>query len=113
MSVPLALVSWMGVVLLTGALPVSWPALALVLPLLAVAVTLSVAPLIWLVARRFSLSGAGERSAIALRLAFWLGLWVTACVGLRIANVFSWLVAITFAAILSLIETFLQQSARR
>ncbi len=55
----------------------------------------------------------GERPAVALRVAFWFGLWATICIGLRVTDNFSGLIAITLAVIFGLVETFLQQGSRR
>ncbi len=113
LSVPLALVGWAGVVFLTAALPFSPTALIPVLPTLALAVTMSAAPWVWVIARRVGTPIVGERPAVALRVAMWIGLWAALCVGLRLMAAFSWWVAVTVGVIFGLIESFLQQSARR
>jgi hypothetical protein len=113
LSVPLALVGWAALIALTGVLSVSAVALAVVLPVLALAVTMTAAPVIWMVASRLGMPGAGERPVVALRIAFWFGLWATICIGLRLIGEFTGLIAITLAVIFGLTETFLQQWARR
>jgi hypothetical protein len=110
--VPLALLGWAGIVLLTGMLPVSTATLAVVLPALTLATTMTAAPLVWSISRRFRLPGLGERPVVALRIGFWFGLWITICAGLHVAGSFSWLVAVTLAVIFGLVEAFLQQPAR-
>jgi hypothetical protein len=113
LSVPLALAGWIGLILLTGVLSVSTEALIVVLPVLALALTMTVAPAIWVVASRRGMPVMGERPAVALRVAFWFGLWATICIGLRVTGDLSGLIAITSAVIFGLVETFLQQWARR
>jgi len=113
LSVPLALAGWIGLILLTGVLSVSTVALVVVLPVLALALTMTVAPAIWVAASRLGMPGMGERPAVALRVAFWFGLWATICIGLRVTDNFSGLIAITLAVIFGLVETFLQQWALR
>lgn len=112
LSVPLALLGWAGVVFLTASLPVSAPALIAVAPTLALAVTMTMAPWVWAVGRRLRLPAVGERPAVALRVSGWFGLWITFCIGLRIMDAFSWLVAMTVVVVFGLLEAFLQQSAR-
>ncbi len=113
MSVPLALLGWAAIVFLTAVLPVSTATLAVVLPMVTLAATMTAAPLVWSISRHFRLPALGERPVVALRTALWFGLWITICVGLRVAGSFSWLVAITLAVIFGLVEAFLQQWARR
>lgn len=113
LSVPLALLGWAGVILLTGALPVSPVSLAVTLPVLALALAMTAAPWVWAVAHRLGLPALGERPGVALRASTWLGLWVTTCIGLRMMNAFSWLVAITLAVVFGLVEAFLQQWSRK
>ncbi len=112
-SLPLALLGWAGLVFVTGAmLPSSTAALIVVPVLLALALTMTAAPLVWLVARRFAPTGVGGSPAVALRIAGWIGLWGAAVVGLRLARAFDWVVLLTLAAVLGLAETFLQQVER-
>lgn len=111
-SVPSALLGWAGVVFLTAALPVSQTAMLVVAPMLVLALTMTAAPWVWVIARRLRLPTVGERPAVALRIAMWLGLWITLCLGLRIMHAFSWLVAMTVIVVFGLLEAFLQQSAR-
>ncbi len=112
-SLPLALLGWAGLVFATGAmLPSSTAALIVVTALLALALTMTAAPLVWLVARRFAPTGVGGSPAVALRIAGWIGLWGAAVVGLRLARAFDWVVLLTLAAVLGLAETFLQQVER-
>jgi hypothetical protein len=113
LSLPLALLAWVGILFFTGALPPTSTTEGAFLFLLALAMTMTSAPFVWLVARRLHISGAGERPALALRVGFWIGLWTAGCVGLRFAGFFNWAIALTFAAILGLLETFLQQVARQ
>jgi hypothetical protein len=113
LSVPLALLGWIGLIFLTGVLSVSMATLAVVLPVLALALTMTVAPAIWVAASRLGMPVIGERPAVALRVALWFGLWATICIGLRVTGSFSGLIAITLAVIFGLVETFLQQWARR
>lgn len=110
LSVPLAVLGWVGLAVVTAFLPFSPVAALVALPLLLLAVTLTAAPIIWLVARRLRLPGPG-RPVIALRVAFWLGLWAATAAGLQLFDAFSWLVAITLAVIFGLIEGFLQQQS--
>lgn len=112
-SVPLALLGWAGVIILTGALPVSPVSLSVTLPVLALALVMTAAPWVWVVARRLGLPAIGERPSVALRVSTWLGLWITICIGLRMINAFSWLVAITLAVVFGLVEAFLQQWSRK
>ena len=112
-SIPLALLGWAGLVFATGALPPSQTGALIVVPvLLALAMTMTAAPLVWLAARRFAPTGAGSSPAIALRIAGWIGLWGAVVVGLRLADAFDWVVVLTLAAVLGLVETFLQQVER-
>jgi len=113
LSVPLALLGWAGVIILTGALPVSPVSLSVTLPVLALALVMTAAPWVWVVARRLGLPAMGEHPGVALRVSTWLGLWVTICIGLRMLNAFSWLVAITLAVVFGLGEAFLQQWTRK
>ena len=112
LSVSLALLGWAGLGMITALLPFSVAASILALPALLLAITMTAAPLIWTVAHRLGMPGPGERPTVALRVAFWLGLWVAISAGLRLFGAFSWLIAITVAVILGLVETFLQQWAR-
>jgi hypothetical protein len=112
-SLPLAALGWTGVVIVTWAVPPSPLAYAAVLPLLALAVAMTLAPLLWTVASRRRWAGAGERPALALRVGAWAGLWVAACAGLRLAGVFNWVIALALAVILTLVEAFLVQRQGR
>jgi len=112
-SLPAAVLGWAGVVILTWAVPPTPLAYAAVLPLLALAVTMTLAPPVWTVASRYHWAGVGERPALALRVATWVGLWVAACVGLRLAGVLDGVIALALVVVLSLIERFLRQVARR
>lgn len=112
LSVPLALLGWVGLVVVTALLPFSAVAALIALPTLLLAITLTAAPIVWLVAQRLKLPGLGERPVVALRVAFWLGLWAAIAAGLRLFDAFSWLVAVTLAVIFGLIEGFLQQQSR-
>jgi hypothetical protein len=112
-SIALAVSGWAGVIVLTAALPFSPAALAAVLPMLILALTMTAAPAVWIVARRLRLPGAGERPGIALRIAFWFGLWAAICIGLRLLGILNGLIAITLAVIFGLGETFVQQWTRR
>jgi hypothetical protein len=96
----------------TGALPPSGLGLALSLPLLLLAVAMTGTPLIWVVARRLRLPGTGEQPALALRAGAWLGLWAAACVGLQVARLLSWTIALTLAMVLVLLESFLLQKGK-
>ncbi|MCX7671569.1 MAG: hypothetical protein N2439_16055 [Anaerolineae bacterium] len=113
LSLPLAVFGWAGVIVLTAALPFSPAALAAVLPMLTLALTMTIAPIVWVVGHRLRLPGAGERPASALRLAFWFGLWAALCIGLRLLGVLNGLIAITLAVVFGLGETFVQQWLRR
>ena len=62
LSVPLALAGWIGLILLTGVLSVSTVALVVVLPVLALALTMTVAPAIWVAASRLGYAGHGRAS---------------------------------------------------
>jgi hypothetical protein len=112
LSAPLALLGWAGVVFLTAALPVSATAMIVIAPALALALTATVAPWVWIIARRLRLPAIGRRPVAAFRVAAWFGLWVTLCVGLRILHAFSWLAAMTLLVVFGLLEAFFQQSAR-
>ncbi|MGC8782505.1 MAG: hypothetical protein ACP5UQ_16715 [Anaerolineae bacterium] len=112
-SVALALFGWAGVIVLTAVLPFSPAALAAVLPTLTLALTMTAAPIVWVVAHRLHLPGAGERPGRALRIAFWFGLWGAICIGLRLLGLLNGLVAITLAVVFGLGETFVQQRTRR
>jgi hypothetical protein len=112
LSVPLAVLGWVGLAVVTAFLPFSPVAALIALPLLLLAVTFTAAPIIWLVAQRLKLPGPGERPVVALRVAFWLGLWAATAAGLQLFDAFSWLVAITLAVIFGLIEGFLQQQSQ-
>jgi hypothetical protein len=113
LCVPLALLLWAAIVLLTAVVSPSLQAMALLVPLLALAVTVTLAPVVWLVASRIPVPGTGERPALALRFAGWLGLWVAACLVLVSLDVFSWMVAAALGAILTLVETYLLQIGRQ
>ncbi|OIO96487.1 MAG: hypothetical protein AUK03_03915 [Anaerolineae bacterium CG2_30_64_16] len=113
LCVPLALVAWVGIVYFTGAVPPNPFTQAVFLPLLWLAVMMTTAPLVWLIARRFRLAGTGERPALALRAGLWIGLWSAVCAGLQLWGVFNRVVALTLGVILVLLELFLQQMARQ
>ncbi|MEJ5200393.1 MAG: hypothetical protein WHX53_15845 [Anaerolineae bacterium] len=113
LSIPLAVFGWAGVLILTAALPFSPAALAAVLPMLTLALTMTAAPAVWVVGRRLRLPGAGEQPASAMRIAFWFGLWAAICIGLRLLGVLNGLIAITLAVIFGLGETFVQQWTRK
>jgi hypothetical protein len=113
LSVPLALLGWAGVILLTAMLPVSPVALIITVPVITLALAMTAAPPVWVVAHRLGLPAVGERPAVALRVAAWFGLWAAIGIGLRLLGAFSWLVAITLAVIFGLVEAFLQQWTRR
>lgn len=113
LSLALAVFGWAGVIGLTAALPFSPAALAAVLPMLTLALTMTAAPAVWVVARRLRLPGAGERPGQALRMAFWFGLWAAICIGLRLLGLLNGLIAITLAVVFGLGETFVQQWTRR
>lgn len=112
-SLPTAVLGWAGLVIVTWAVPPAPLAYAVVLPLLALAVTMTLAPLLWTVAGRYHWAGVGERPVLALRVAAWVGLWVAACVGLRLAGVLDGVIALALVVVLSLVEMFLRQVARR
>jgi hypothetical protein len=112
-SLPLALLSWVGLLFATGALnPAFMAAVVVVALLLGLAVTGTTAPVVWVVARQLHLPAAGESPAVALRIAAWIGLWIAAVVALRLARGFDWVIVLTLAAVLGLAETFLQQIER-
>jgi hypothetical protein len=112
-SLPLALLSWVGLLFATGALnPAFMAAVVGVALLLSLAVTGTTAPVIWIVARQLHLPAVGENPAVALRIAAWLGLWLGVIVALRLARLFDWVIVLTLAAVLGLAETFLQQLTR-
>jgi hypothetical protein len=113
LSLPLAVFGWLGVVFGSGALPPSVLGLIVLLPLIALAVSATAAPFVWLAARRLRARGIGERPALALRASGWLGLWAAACVWLRIVGLFSWVIAATLAVVLVLLESFLLQNTKR
>ncbi|MCX6032384.1 MAG: hypothetical protein NT169_24220 [Chloroflexi bacterium] len=112
-SLPAAIIGWMVLLLTTGAVPpssaVAW---AIAAVLLTLAVTMTAAPLVWVIAHRLRLPGAGTSPAVALRIAAWIGLWAAMVVSLRLARAFDWVVVLTLAAVLGLAETFLQQVER-
>ncbi len=111
-SLALILLGWLGLLYFTGGVPPSdWAALAVV-PLLALAVTGTAAPLIWLAGRRLGAAVSGETPGAALRVSGWLGLWVAACLGLRLFAMFNWALALTLAVILGLAEGFVRQATR-
>jgi hypothetical protein len=112
LSIPSALLAWAGIVYFTGTLPPSPLAYALILPLLGLAVTMTLAPGVWLLARGLRLRGTGKRPALALRAATWLGLWSAICVGFQLHGVFSWVPALTLIVVLVLLETFLLQGSK-
>ncbi len=113
LSLPLAMLGWAGVIVLTAALPFSPAALAAVLPMLTLALTMTLAPVVWVVGRHLRLPGAGARPASALRIAFWFGLWAALCIGMRMLGMLNGLIALTLAVIFGLGETFVQQWMRR
>ncbi|MBM4459787.1 MAG: hypothetical protein FJ011_18830 [Chloroflexi bacterium] len=113
LSLSLAVCGWLGVVFVSGVLPPSVLGLIVLLPLIALAVSGTAAPFVWLAVRRLRARGIGERPALALRASGWLGLWVAACVWLRIAGLFSWVIAATLAVVLVLLESFLLQNTKR
>jgi hypothetical protein len=112
-SLPAAVIGWVALLLVTGAMsPSSVIAWVIAAVLLTLAVTMTVAPLVWVIAHRLRLPGAGASPAVALRTAAWIGLWVAVVVSLRLARAFDWVIVLTLAAVLGLAETFLQQMER-
>jgi hypothetical protein len=108
-----ALVAWAGIFYLTGAFPPTPPAELVFLALVAVAVAMTSAPLVWVLARRLKVAGTGERPALALRVGAWIGLWAAICVGLRLVGSLNAVIALTLAVILALLEAFLRQLETR
>ncbi|PKO20789.1 MAG: hypothetical protein CVU38_18250 [Chloroflexi bacterium HGW-Chloroflexi-1] len=113
LCLPLAPVAWVGIVYFTGAVPPNQFTQVLFLTLLCFAVTMTTAPLVWLIARRLRISGTGDRPALALRAGFWIGLWSAVCVGLRLWGALNRVFVLTLGVILVLVEAFLQQVARQ
>jgi hypothetical protein len=83
------------------------------LPLLILAVTMTAAPGVWVLARVLRLPGTGERPGLALRAAAWVGLWVAISVGLQLNGYFNWVPVLTLAVVLGLVEAFLLQTGRQ
>jgi len=113
LSLPLAVLGWVGILFFTGAVPPAPLALVALVPLLTLAMMMTAAPLVWVIARRLRVPGLGEHPALALRVALWIGLGIAICVILRLVHSFSWAIALTLAVILGLLETFLQQLSRQ
>jgi hypothetical protein len=113
LSIPLALLAWGAIIVFTGVMPPSPMARVILLPVLALAVTMTLAPVVWMLARGLRLPGMGERPAMALRSASWLGVWAATCAGLQMWRVFNWGLALAMAAILTLLESFLLQVNRQ
>ncbi len=111
-TVPLALLSWGAVALFTAAVPPSLPAYAVLLPLGGLAVTMTAALPVWLLAHAFHMPGTGDRPALAFRVAAWIGLWAVICVVLQLAGLPVWGAALALAVVLGLLETFLLQGWR-
>ncbi len=110
MALPLAVLGWAAVLLFTAAAPPSLAAYVIVLPLTALAVTMTVAVPLWLVARALHVPGTGQRPALALRAAAWVGLWSALVVALRLASFPVLGPAAGLAVVLGLFETFLLQA---
>lgn len=113
LSLPLAVLGWAGLALVTAFLPPSTLGMALALPLLALALIFTAALLIWGVASRLRLGDVGQRPALALRLGTWIGLWLTAAAGLRLIGQLTAVVALGLAVGFGLVEFFLRGLARQ
>jgi len=112
-SLPAAAIGWAALFLLTGAArPTSAPAWISAAALFGLAVTMTAAPLVWTIAHRLRWPAVGETPAVALRVAAWGGLWFAVVVALRLARLLDWVIVLTLAAVLGLVETFLQQVER-
>ena len=109
LSIPLALIGWIGLFFFTGAIPPVDLALVGFLPLLALTLTVTAAPWVWLVARRLNVRGIGKHPGLALRASLWVGIWSALTLGLRITRSFNWVTVITVAVVLVLLEGFLLQ----
>jgi hypothetical protein len=109
LSIPVALVGWAGLFFFTGGIRPTNLALLGFLPLLAITMTMTLAPWVWMVARRLNVRGVGELPSLALRSSLWVGIWTSLAVGSRMARMFNWVVAITVAVVFVLLEGFLQQ----
>ena len=109
LSIPLALVGWIGLFYFTGGVQPTGLALLGFVPLFLLALTMTLAPWVWAVAHRLGVPGLGERPALALRASFWVGLWSAMAVSLRLLQAFNWVIVITVAVVLVLLEGFLQQ----
>lgn len=112
-SILFALLGWAAVLALTAMVPPSWEASVALMPLLAVAVTMTLAPLVWLAGRWLRLPGVGQRPALALRSAAWIGLWTGICVLLQFNRLFSWLLGATLAVVMALFEGYLRQTGHQ
>lgn len=111
-TLPLALFSWAGVVLFSAAVPPSLPAVIVLLLLCALAVTMTAALPIWLLAHALGIRGTGQRPVLALRAAGWVGLWAVICLALQLAGFLIWGAAIGLAVVLAMFEAFLLQPER-
>lgn len=111
-TVLFALLAWLGLALFTAAVPPSPLAWAIALPLGGIAVAMSLALPVWLVARALRVPGTGERRLLALRAAAWAGVWAMVCGALQLAGVLVWGAAVGLAAVLALLETYLLQTRR-
>jgi hypothetical protein len=104
----IAAASWVGLAYYTGGIAPTDLAVVGFLPLLALAVTTSAAPLVWLAARRLRIAQIGEQPGVAVRVAGWIGGWCAICAGLMLFDAFNWVIALTLALVLGLVESFLQ-----
>ncbi len=112
LCLPLSLAGWGGLVYYTAQIPPSESAIVLLLPMLWLAVSSTVAPPIWMIASRLRLPGTGQRPALALRMGVWVGLWAAACVALQFSGIFSWATGVALAVVAGLLESFLIQWGR-
>lgn len=111
MTLPLAFLGWVAVALFTAAAPPSLVAYFVVLPLVALALTMTTAGPIWLLARAWHLPGTGQRPVLALRAAAWLGVWAVLVLALRLAGFPVLIPAAGLAVALALFEVFLLRAS--
>jgi hypothetical protein len=100
-SLALAILGWAGFLYYTYWMPPAGATYPGFFAILFVAATCTVLPIILVI------DGRRRSSWRLVRMAIWIGLWVTLCVWLQLLQLLNWGTAILFLAIFALIEWFI------
>lgn len=107
-SLAFALASWAGFLYYTYRVPPSMPAYPLFFLLLFLAMTGTILPIaLFIHGRRRRASSRRRTLWQPMRIALWIGLWVTLCIWLLFVQLLHWGTAILFLVIFGLIEWFI------